>query len=171
MHEQPQIEMPGAGEPDRRRFNFALVVVAAAALISIAAFYFLPGRQSPSRGPGDTHPPFGPAERDYARNIHVEKLALSRAENFLNQEVTILSGELINAGDRNLAAIELSVEFLDDMNQIVLRESRLALAPPAPPSRSGERREFQISFEHIPVTWNVQLPAVHVSGLLFAPAK
>lgn len=171
MREQPQMEMPAAPQPDRSRFNFALVIAAAAVVILIAGFYFAPGRQSPVRGPVEAYPPFGPAERDYAAKIQAEKLALSRAQNFLNQEVTILSGELLNSGDRQLAEIELTVAFMDEMNQIVLRESRLALAPPSPPLDGGSRRGFEVSFEHIPPSWNMQLPVVTVSGLLFVPSK
>lgn len=171
MHEEPQIHLPEPPQPDRSRLSFALLVAAAAVVICLAAFYFLPGRQSPSRGRVEVHPPFGPAERAYASNVHIENLSPSRAENFLHQEVTILSGELVNGGDRKLAEIELTVEFFDELNQAVLRESRLVLAPPAQPLAPAERRAFDISFEHIPTSWNMQLPAVHVTGLLFASTK
>src|SRR5205807_3819240 len=98
MHEQPHIEISPPPPPERGQFSFALFVAAAAVVITLSAFYLWPGRQSPSRGTQEVHPPFGPAERSYAAKIQFEKLALSRAENFLNQEVTILSGETINAG-------------------------------------------------------------------------
>ena len=172
MREQPQMQLPESQQPDAAgRFSFALLVAAAAVVICVAGFYFLPGRQSPSRGNVEVHPPFGPEERAYASKVRVENLALSRAENFLHQEVTILSGELVNDGDRNLAELELTVEFFDELNQAVLREPRLALAPPAQPLASAARRNFEISFEHIPTSWNIQLPTVHVTGLLFAAAK
>ena len=170
MHEQPQIEIPGEQQPDRGPFSFALMVATAAVVIVLAGFYLWPGRQSPSRGQ-EIHPPFSPAERAYAAKIAIENPALSRAANFLNQEVTILSGDLSNNGDRALSEVELTVEFYDDMNQIALRESRLALNSPNTPLAPGERRSFDVSFEHLPTSWNMQLPAVHVTGLLFAPAK
>lgn len=168
MHEQPQIEGPGDQPPDRRPFNFALMVAAAAVLIVLAGFYLWPGRQSPSRG--GAQPvllPFGSAERAYAAKIAIENVALSRAENFLNQEVTTLAGNLLNNGDRSLQAIELTVEFYDNMNQIALRESRLVLTSASPPLGPGDRRPFDVSFEHIPTSWNMQQPSVRVSGLLF----
>jgi Protein of unknown function (DUF3426) len=172
MHEQPQIEIPGEQQPDRGPFSFALMVAAAAVIIVLAGFYLWPGRQSPSRGGvQEIHPPFGPAERGYAAKINIENLALSRAANFLNQEVTILTGEVVNTGDRTLREVELSVEFYDDMNQIALRESRLALNSASAPFAPGERRPFEVSFEHIPMSWNMQLPAVHVTGLLFVPPQ
>jgi hypothetical protein len=172
MHEQPQIEIPGERQPDRGPFSFALMVAAAAVVIVLAGFYLWPGRQSPSRGGvQDVHPPFGPAEREYSSKIRIESLALSRAANFLNQEITILTGDLVNTGERILREVEITVEFDDDMNQIALRESRLALGSASPPLAPGERRHFEVSFEHIPPSWNMQLPAVHVTGLLFAPAK
>ena len=171
MHEEPQMQMPEAPPPDRGRLSFALLLAAAAVAIGLAGFYFLPGRQSPSRGNVDAHPPFGSEERAYAPKVRVENLSLSRAENFLHQEVTILSGELVNDGDRRLAEIELTVEFFDQLNQAVLRESRLALSPPAQPLAPAGRRSFEISFEHISTSWNMQMPAARVTGLLFASAK
>jgi hypothetical protein len=171
MREQPQMQLPEGPPPERGRFSFALLVAAAAVVICLAGFYFLPGRQSPSRGNVETHPPFGPAEQAYASKVRVENLTLSRAENFLHQEVYILSGEVVNDGGRSLAEIELTIEFFDQLNQAVLREARLAVAPPAPPVAAAERRVFEISFEHIPISWNMEPPAARVTGLLFASTK
>jgi hypothetical protein len=171
MHEQPQIEIPGEQQPDRGPFSFALLVAAAAVVIVLAGFYLWPGRQSPSRGAQEVHPPFGPEEHAYAPKIVIENVALSRAENFLHQEVTILAGELANTGERTLREVEVTVEFYDDMNQIALRESRLAINSASPPLGPGARRTFDVSFEHIPTSWNMQQPAVRVTGLLFAPSK
>jgi hypothetical protein len=170
MHEQPQIEIPGEPEPARGPFSFALLLAAAALVIVLAAFYLWPGRQSPSRGGiQDVHPPFGPQERAYASKIAIENLALSRAENFLHQEVTTLAGELLNNGSRELREVEVTVEFYDDMNQLSLRDSHLAVNSANPPFAAGERRSFDVSFEHIPTSWNMQLPTVRITGLRFSP--
>jgi len=167
MHEEPHIEIPQQ-QAKRTQFSFALGVAAAAVVIVLAAFYLWPGRQSPSRGGvQEVHPPFGPAERAYASQIRFENLALSRAENFLHQEVTMLGGELINAGDRTLSEVEITVEFYDQLNQIALRESRLAVNSVSPPVPPSEHRSIEVSFEHIPNSWNMQMPIVRVSGLRF----
>jgi hypothetical protein len=165
---QQQLEMPNPQPPERSRFGFALTLAAAAAVIVVAGLYFLPGRQSPSRGTG-TAPEvrFGPAERAYAPKLQLENAALSRAENFLHQEVTTLSGELLNTGDRSLRAVELTVEFSDDLHQVVLRETRSVLVPGAAPFAPAEHRSFEVSFEHIPSSWNRQQPIIRVTGLQF----
>jgi hypothetical protein len=164
--------MPGEQKPDRGPFSFALLVAAAAVVIVLTGFYLWPGRQSPSRGGAqEVHPPFGPEEQVYASKIAIQNLGLSRAENFLHQEVTILAGELVNSGERTLREVEVTVEFYDEMNQIALRESRLAINSVGPPLGPSERRSFDVSFEHIPTSWNMQQPAVRVTGLLFAPSK
>jgi hypothetical protein len=168
MHEEPQIEIPGQLQPDRGRFNFALILAAAALLIILAALYFWPGRQSPpGAAPQGLHFSFGPAERAYASKIPLENIALSRAENFLHQEVTTVSGELVNGGDRRLRGVEVTIEFSDDMNQIALREARSVLVPGAVPVAPGEHRVFEVSFEHIPSSWNMRQPLLRVTGLQF----
>ena len=169
MREQPQIEIP-VEPPERGPSRFAFVVAAAAVLIVIAALYLWTGRRSPSGGgPQAAHLPFGAAEVAYAPKIQIENLGLSRAENFLNQEVTILGGEFVNSGEQTVRGIELTVEFIDTMNQVALRESRAALSSASGPLAPGERRTFDISFEHIPTSWNMQMPAVRISGLLLTP--
>jgi hypothetical protein len=171
MHEQPQIDISQPTPPERGQFSFALFVSAAAIIIVLAAFYLWPGRQSPARGAPDTHPPFGATERAYAPKIQFENLGLSHAENFLKQEVYILNGNALNSGDRALAELEVTVEFVDQMDQIALRESRLVINSSAAPFAPGERRPIEISVEHIPPSWNMQMPFVRVTGLRFAPAK
>jgi hypothetical protein len=168
MHEEPHIEIPDESLPDRGRFNFALILAAVAVLVIVGALYFLPGRQSP---PGDappgTHFAFGPAELAYAARMRIENIALSRAENFLHQEITTLSGELVNGGDRLLRGAQVTIEFSDSLDQIALREARPVLTPGSPPLSAGQRRSFEVSFEHIPSSWNMQQPTVRISGLQF----
>jgi hypothetical protein len=112
-----------------------------------------------------------PVEQDYAKNIEIANLAMSRAENFLHQEVTTLTGEIHNAGTESVSTLTLTTEFSDDMHQIVLRETRRVVETPHAALAPGERRSFEISFEHIPISWNMQAPAVTVSQLQLAAKK
>jgi len=110
-------------------------------------------------------------ERDYAKNLSVENIALSRAENFIHQEVTTLSGEVLNGGAQAVLALDLTVEFSDDLNQVVLRETRGVLGTPHQALAAGERRSFEISFDHVPNSWNMQKPVVRIAYLQVAPRK
>lgn len=120
---------------------------------------------------GELHLPFGAAERTYAPNLQIENLTMKQAENFLNQQVTTLAGQITNAGNVSLADVEVTVEFSDELGQVILRESRALFTPQAAPLKAGERRDFEVSFEHIPPSWNIQKPAVRVTGILFAARK
>ena len=169
MHEEPQIHVPGSAESEGRGFSFALVLAAAAVVVIVAAIYFSPGRQSPpGAAPQQAHFAFGAAEQAYAASVHIENMALTRAENFIHQEVTTLTADLVNGGPRSLRGVEITITFSDEMNQIALRESRAVVNSPNPVLATGERRQFDIAFEHIPTSWNMQQPIVRVTGLEFA---
>ena len=83
----------------------------------------------------------------------------------------MLGGRVTNGGDLPLANVELTVEFSDELGQVVLRESRPVLTTPSTQLSPGEHRNFEVSFEHIPSSWNIQLPSVRVSGILFTSRK
>lgn len=171
MSETHHLEMPEPPQSGDKRFPL-LFFVAAIAIIAALGFYFWPGSpKAPIAGQTQAHLPFGPAEQAYARKIQLENLALSRAENFLHQEVTTLSGELLNAGSLSLRDAELTIEFSDDLHQVVLRERRSVFGGSAVPLVSGSRREFEVSFEHLPSSWNRQPPTLRVTGIQFASTK
>jgi hypothetical protein len=116
-------------------------------------------------------PKMSDSQKDYTKYLRVENVAMSRAENFLHQEVTTMNAEVVNSGPQAIAALELSVEFSDEMNQVVLREARGVLGVPPAALAPGERRAFEISFDHVPPSWNMQQPTVRVSSLQLAKAK
>jgi hypothetical protein len=151
-----------------------LVLAAIVVLVIAASLWFL-FKSPPAPQQGTLQlvvtPRMSDSEKDYAKNLRVENIVMSRAENFLHQEVTILNAEVVNGGPQAIVALELTVEFTDEMNQVVLREARGVLGTPPAALAPGERRPFEISFDHVPPSWNMQQPAVHVSSLQLARAK
>src|ERR1700675_3573030 len=113
----------------------------------------------------------GPDERAYTSNVGVDHVEISRAENFLHQEVTTISGEISNGGDRSLASVELTIEFYDDLSQIAQRETRSLFGPPGPPIPPVDYREFELSSEHISSARNMRQPVIKVTKVQFAPKK
>lgn len=169
MSETLHIETPGEPQPGRGRSWIAWM---GAATISIALIVVMwPGSERRAPRMREAHLPFGSAEQAYAPKIQIENLVPSRAENFLNQEVTIFNGQVTNAGDTPVSNVEVSMEFADEMNQVILRESRVLFPAQAAPLAPGERRAFDISFDHIPPSWNIQQPAMHISGILLPSRK
>jgi len=169
MSETLHIEPPGEPLPGRGR-SWVVWMGAATILIALVVVMW-PGSPHPGPRIREAHLPFGFAEQAYAPNLLIENLMPSRAENFLNQEVTIFNGRITNAGGTPVSNVEITMEFSDEMNQIILRESRVLFAAQTVPLAAGERRDFEISFEHIPPSWNIQKPAVYISGILLTSRK
>lgn len=113
--------------------------------------------------------PMTPAEQAYLSSIALDDISLSRAENFLHQQVTILNAQVTNRGSQVVVALYLQVQFDDSMGQIALRETRPVLGSPPVSLGPGQSRTIEISFDHVPASWNMQQPAVRVANLQLAP--
>jgi len=111
--------------------------------------------------------PMGPAEQAYAPQIHFLEPKMSRAANFLNQEVTYIFCTVENGGDRKIQNIEITLEFHDPFNQVVLRDKQRLFLPTAQPFLPGQQRDVQIPYEHISAEWNNVFPSIRVTGLQF----
>jgi hypothetical protein len=156
-------------EPEKDGVLRHPLVIAVATLVSLAAVYLLFFRgPAPSPSISQSRFPFGPAEQAYAPKLQFENFEMSRAESFIHQEVTYLAGDVLNTGDRALSGIEATIEFQDDMHQIALRETRPILFGASALLAPGKTAHFEISFDHVPPSWNMQLPSVRVAGLQFA---
>ncbi len=127
--------------------------------------YFVLFRSSERPAPASSRLAFGPQEQAYAPNLHLENFAMKQAENFLNQEVKIVEGDVLNAGDRTVLALEVTIEFRDTLDQIALRETRPLLRASTNGLKPGQVAHFEISFDHVPNSWNYQMPRVAVSGM------
>jgi hypothetical protein len=149
----------------KRRFPTAILIAATVLVAAAVVAYLALGRGAGHRA--DLHLPFGPSEQAYASHIRLENLKMSRASNYLRQEVTFLSGSVTNDGPRTVRDVEVTVEYYDSLNRVILRE-RMSLFGARPiPLGPGEKRPFQLGFEHIPPTWNYVYPTIRISGLRF----
>ena len=162
-------------DPEQRKplpLNILLGTLVIVAIALAFWFAFKSPQGSPSRV-ASTNPtvPMTQAEQAYAKSIQIENIALSRAENFIHQEVTILNADAVNAGQQSVASLIVTVEFFDDLHQVVLRESRSVLGTPAPALSPGQRRSFSISFDRVPSSWNLQQPSVRVTYFQFSTLK
>src|SRR5713101_5878681 len=133
MENEPHIAPPDQPQLERGRFNFARLGSALAVVAAVVALYFWTFSSStPSARRSDPFLSFSAEEMAYAQRIQIENVSLSRAENFLHQEVTTISGRCLNRGDRALDFLQLTIEFTDELNQVVLRETRPLVGLAAP---------------------------------------
>jgi hypothetical protein len=169
MEETLQNPETGDGKKPSSR-TIALSALVAVAVVASFWLVFEPFHKGRGRLQ-NANLPMNATEQEYLKKIEIGNIALSRAENFLHQEVTILSGEVANGGGEPVAVLRITTEFADDMNQIILRETRDVLASTDAALAPGERRSFEISFDHVPNSWNMQQPSVRVAYVQLSSRK
>jgi hypothetical protein len=158
-------ETPEIREP-RNQFPIAFAAGAIVVLLILGGVLLL-SRGSHQAGPGAVEKlPFGPTEQAYSQHIHFKDIQMAKANNFLNQEFTYVAGTLSNDGARTIRALEVTVEFHDPFDQVILREAEQLVGAKDQPLGGGQRRDFQITLEHVPVEWNQQYPTLRVTGLI-----
>ncbi len=155
--------------PEPASSNRLYVTLAAASgvvvLLILAAILVGRGTGNKDSSGQPTALPFGAAEQAYAAQIHFSSLRLTQASNMLNQEFTYVVGTVSNSGNRSVRAIEVTVEFHDLINQLVLRDTVPVFPPGTPPLSPSHERDFQLTFEHVPAGWNHQPPSIRITGL------
>lgn len=155
--------------PEKPRLSVSSLVMIGVLLLVVGVSVWFLLRPSTVHAPSTGSPAqqlqMTPVEQAYLKNVQIGNIALSRAENFLHQEVTILNGEVYNAGNQPVSNLRITTTFADEMNQIVLKESRAVLGSPEQPLAPSERRAFEISFDHVPNSWNLQQPSVIATSL------
>jgi len=161
-----EMNLPGAEKSSSSRFLLGLAAGAGIVLLLIAGGVLLSRGSGGAKGGGEAaQVPFGAAEQAYAAQIRFSGLQLSQATNMLHQEFTYVVGNVTNGGTRSVRALQVTVEFHDLVQQVVLRETARVFPPAAGPLAPGQERAFQLTFEGVPSSWNQQPPSIRVSGL------
>lgn len=161
-----EIHLPAAEKSSSSRFFVGLAAGAGIVLLIIAGAVLLSRGSGGVKGGGQpAHLPFGPPEQAYAGQIRFSGLQLSQATNMLHTQFTYVVGSVTNSGTRTVRGIEVTVEFHDLIQQLVLRDTASVFPPSAGPLAPGQERAFQLTFEGVPSSWNQQPPSIRVSGL------
>ena len=87
---------------------------------------------------------------------------MSAAANFLGHTQTYLDGSVSNPGTKPVHNLEVELNFVDTLNQVVLRETAHPLADHPGPLQPGETHAFRVTFEHMPMDWNQAPPSTKV---------
>lgn len=152
-------------ERSRLPVAFLIGIVIVGLLVGAAVLYSR--YAAPAESEDDKPLPTGPTEKAYGSQIRFLEPKMSRAANFLNQEVTYVFFTVENDGNRKIHQIEITIEFHDPFNQVILRDKQRLFLPTAPPFLPGQQRDVQIPYEHIPAQWDMAFPSIVVSGLAF----
>ena len=151
---------------EKNRFPVALLAGIVVVLILCGGLALVMRKSQPTGIAAATTLPFGPQEQAYAPRIQFQGIQMAHSTNFLNQEFTFVAATILNGGDRAVAGLQVSIEFHDQFNQTVLRDSEIIIPPAGQPLPAGQMRDFQVILERIPSDWNRQYPAIRVIGLV-----
>jgi hypothetical protein len=105
------------------------------------------------------------AEQAYAGHVHFGNIQMARAENFLNQEITYISGVISNDGPRRILVLDVTADFHDFSGKIILHETRHVFGARGAAMQAGQGRDFQLAFESVPDTWNQNYPDLKIAAL------
>ena len=103
-------------------------------------------------------PALSAEQKAYLASLAFADFHMSAAANFLGDTVTYLDGSVTNQGAKLVRSLDVELNFVDTLNQVVLRETAHPLADRATPLQPGETQAFRVTFEHMPVDWNQAPP-------------
>ena len=121
----------------------------------------------------------GPAPEDnYAANLKIMDLHLSKAENFAGGSVMYVEGQLANMGSKTITGATVESVFRNSLGEVVDRQSQpLTLTQERPgyndainlkehPLSPNGQHEFRLVFEHVSADWNQGLPELRFTRIV-----
>jgi hypothetical protein len=139
----------------------AIILIVAVILAGLVAVFVLEQHHAVS-GPasgGAVRPALSAEQKAYLASLVFADLRMSAAVNFLGDTVTYLDGSVTNKGAKPVRRVDVELNFVDILNQVVLRETAHPLAGSGTPLGPGETHAFRVTFDHMPADWN-QAPPV-----------
>jgi len=115
--------------------------------------------------PGDTNFEY------YKTKIRIEDVQAVLQISFNQVRTAMISGTIVNDGDRRLDALELHVTLFDVWGKVSKERTAFALRPKAglssKPMEPLERRRFAIGVESVEMYWNPDQVAYEITGLRY----
>ncbi|MGA2983596.1 MAG: FxLYD domain-containing protein [Terriglobia bacterium] len=137
-----------------------LILIVAVVLAGLVAVFVLQQHHAVSHpvSAGAERPAPNDEQKAYLVSLVFSDLRMSAAANFLGDTITYLDGTVTNKGAKLVRRLDVELNFVDTLNQVVLRETAHPLADRATPLQPGETHTFRVTFEHMPTDWNQAPP-------------
>jgi len=107
--------------------------------------------------------------KDYLAHLDLSDVSMQASENFANQKVVEVLGNISNNGPREVKSIDLYCLFYGLDGHEVHRE-RLRIvggAGTAGTLKAGATRSFRMPFDALPDGWNQALPKMAIAQITF----
>jgi len=137
-----------------------IILIVSAVLAALVAAFVIERHHAVTR-PSEVaaaRPPLTHEQQAYLASLAFADFHMSAAANFLGDTVTYLDGRVTNRGAQVVRSLDVELNFVDTLNQVVLRETAHPLADRATPLQPGESQAFRVTFDHMPVDWNQAPP-------------
>jgi hypothetical protein len=107
----------------------------------------------------------------YKTKIGIENVKASLGISFNNARIAMISGIIVNDGDRKLEALELHITLFDMWGRVSKERTAFALRPGAgysgSPMEPLEKRPFAIGVESVEYYWNPKEITYEITGLKY----
>jgi hypothetical protein len=116
-------------------------------------------------GPGNTNFDY------YKQKVQIENVRATLGISFNKARIAIISGIIVNDGDRKLEAVELHITLYDVWGKVSKERTAFALRPGAgysgKPMEPLEKRPFTIGVESVEYYWNPKQITYEMTGLKY----
>ena len=147
--------------------SLQIILIVAAVLAVLVVVWALRRHDAVSRPAPAAAGALSPEQKAYASTLAFADLKMSAAANFLGNTVTYLDGTVTNNGTQTVRRLDVELNFVDMLNQVVLRETAHPLSGRSAPLAPGQSQGFRVAFEHMPMDWNQAPPSVKVLHVEF----
>jgi hypothetical protein len=107
----------------------------------------------------------------YKKKIRIENIKAELGISFNNARIAMISGIIVNDGDRKLDALELHITLYDAWGKVSKERTAFALRPGAgivgKPMEPLEKRAFTIGVESVEYYWNPKQITYEITGLKY----
>lgn len=107
----------------------------------------------------------------YKTRVRLENVKATLAVSFNNARIAIISGLIMNDGDRKLEAVELHITLFDVWGKVSKERTAFALRPgggiSGRPMEPLEKRSFTIGVEAVEYYWNPKQITYEITGLKY----
>lgn len=145
----------------RRGLSPAIAVPAAlliAVLVALGIYLSRPARQNGSASPTVS-------AKEYLAHLSLSDVKLQAAENFMNQQVVEVVGNISNNGTKTISRIDVTCYFHDISGRVIYRETVPVVQGTS--FKPGQTRSFRLPFDTLPSGWNQSLPDLVIAQIKF----